>query len=119
MKFCDIKTAERQGKPAKAGLYGPRRAGLPPSIRPFSCHPFGRGEKAARTASKTLTVVFTTLYGLFIAGAAFSQHAEFMRFMSTGPSPEFDAIGGKRRAWPGYFWPYSVLMVGAGDLRHV
>jgi len=65
MKFCDIKTAERQGKPAKAGLYGPRRAGLPPSIRPFSCHPEGRYEKHAWTVSKALTVVYTTLCGLF------------------------------------------------------
>src|SRR3990172_744573 len=39
MKFCDIKTAERQGKSTKAGLYGPRRVDFPPSIRPFSCHP--------------------------------------------------------------------------------
>ena len=65
MKFCDIKTAERQGKPAKAGWKAPDEPVCRRLFGRFHVTSEGRYEKHAWTVSKALTVVYTTLCGLF------------------------------------------------------
>lgn len=76
-----------QGKAAKAGWTSPRRAALTQQIALCMSPAWGRGAKAARTASNPSRVRFGYApSGFSGAGPAFSARAESTKLM--GPDPK-------------------------------